>query len=202
MKVNRTCGLHMLPFIVQGDKTTHGGTVLAGSPFSDCEGKPIARVGDMVACPKCRGVFPIAEGDQSNNVDGAPVAYHGCKVACGASLISSQVRTLTHPSSGNALKASSDSPEDLLASKSFGAIGAGMAAAYQDARIDDVGDRYRGRFQLVSMEDGKPISGRSIRVRSTDGQYVTGTTDEEGYTQWVEREIKEALAFDLDDGRK
>lgn len=42
----------MEPFIVQGDKTSHGGTVLAGSPFSDCDGKPIARVGDMVACPK------------------------------------------------------------------------------------------------------------------------------------------------------
>lgn len=192
----------MQPFIIQGDTTSHGGIVLAGSPFSDCEGKPIARVGDMVACPKCRGVFPIVEGDQSNIVDGAAVAYHGCKVACGASLISSQVRTLTNPSSGIAPTASTDLPEDLWASKSFGAIGAGMAAAYQDVRIDDVGDRYRGRFQLVSLEDGKPISGRSVRVRSTDGQYLTGTTDEEGYTQWVEREIKESLAFDLDNGLK
>lgn len=188
----------MQPFIVVGDKTSHGGTVLAGSPFSDCDGKPIARVGDLVACPKCSGVFPIAEGDQSTIVDGAPVAYHGCKVACGASLISSQLRTLTEPSSGAAPTAASDSSSEV-GSNGFGAIGSGLAAAYQDTLVDVVSQRYQGRFQLVSMEDGKPIVGKPVRVRSTDGQSITGTTDEEGFTQWVERGTKEALAFDIVD---
>ena len=188
----------MQPFIVKGDKTSHGGTVLAGSPFSDCDGKPIARIGDMVACPKCRGIFPIAEGDQSTVVDGAPVAYHGCKVACGASLIASQIRTLTEPSSGAAPAVTSDTFGDSGAN-GFGAIGSGLAAAYQDMLVDEVSQRYQGRFQLVSMEDGKPITGKAVRVRSTDGQYITGTTDEEGFTQWVERGTKEALAFDIAD---
>lgn len=189
----------MQPLIIQGDKTSHGGTVLAGSPFSDCAGKPIARVGDMVACPKCRGVFPIAEGDQSNIVDGAPVAYHGCKVACGASLILSQISTLTNPSSGGASGSSDDSSEDLPASNGFGAISAGLAAAYEDVPVEEANQKYRGRFQLVSMEDGKPIGNKQVRIRSTNGQYITGTTDEEGYTDWVERDVKEALAFDLAD---
>lgn len=190
----------MQPFIVQGDKTTHGGTVLAGSPFSDCAGIPIARVGDMVACPKCRGVFPIAEGDPSTVVDGAAVAYHGCKVACGASLISSQLRTLITPSSGTAPGARSDAASHGL--DGFGAIGEGLAAAYQDTLVDAISQRFQGRFQLVSIEDGKPIPGKPVRVRSTDGQYITGITDEEGFTQWVERSTEEALAFDITDNTK
>lgn len=185
----------MQPFIVQGDKTSHGGTVLAGSSFSDCDGKPIARMGDMCSCPKCKGIFPIAQGDQSNIVDGAPVAYHGCKVACGASLISSQIRTLTNPSSGAAPGADEGRCDDAM--QRFGEVGNGMAAAYQDSPLDDDNQRFLGRFQLVSVEDGMPIAGQAIRVRSTDGQYITGTTDAEGYTSWVERAAAEALAFDF-----
>lgn len=182
----------MQPFIVQGDKTSHGGTVLAGSPFSDCDGKPIARIGDMVACPKCNGVFPILQGDPSNIIDGAPVTYHGCKTACGAVLISSQIRTLTEPSSGATPSAASD-----RAMERFGAVGAGMAAAYEDKPFGEDTERFQGRFQLVSADDGYPISGEAVRVRSTGGQYLTGTTDADGYTQWVERNVAEALAFDL-----
>ncbi len=185
----------MQPFIVQGDKTSHGGTVLAGSPFSLCEGKPIARVGDMCSCPKCKGVFPIGEGDSSNIVDGAPVAYHGCKTACGAMLISSQIRTLTEPSSGAAPGAGGGAGDDAL--QGFGAVGAGLAAGYEDEPLDPDSQRFQGRFQLVHVEDGTPVSGQAVRVRSTQGQYLTGTTDAEGYTQWVERDAAESLAFDL-----
>lgn len=186
----------MQPFIVLGDKTSHGGTVLMGSPFSDCDGKAIARVGDMCSCPTCKGVFPIAQGDGSNVVDGAPVAYHGCKTACGASLISSQIRTLTEPSSG-ALPGTGDGGADGDASNGFGSVGAGMAAAYQDEPHESDADRFQGRFQLVSVDTGEPIAGKAVRVRSTNGQYLTGTTDAEGFTQWVERDALEALAFDL-----
>ena len=41
------------------------------------------------------------------------------------------------------------------------------------------------------------MSGIETRVRSTDGQYRTGITDADGYTEWVERDVMEALAFDL-----
>lgn len=181
----------MQPFIVQGDQTSHGGMVLAGSPFSDCDGKPIARVGDMVSCPKCKGIFPIAEGDKSNIVDGAPVAFHGCKTACGAMLISSQNRTLTEQSSGAAPGAS-----DSGAASGFGAIGAGMAAAYHDEPLDSDGTRFQGRFQVVDLETGEPVNGQAVRVRTNSGQYLTGATDAEGFTQWVERDARESLAFD------
>jgi uncharacterized Zn-binding protein involved in type VI secretion len=45
-----------------GDRTSHGGTVLEGSPADICMGKPIAFVGHKVSRPKCKGIFPIVEG--------------------------------------------------------------------------------------------------------------------------------------------
>ncbi|MYN04495.1 PAAR domain-containing protein [Pseudoduganella sp. DS3] len=79
-------------FIVLGDKTSHGGTVLEASQQSDSGGKPIARMGDKVSCPKC-GNNAIASGDQTLVVDGKAVARHGDKTACGATLIAGQQNT-------------------------------------------------------------------------------------------------------------
>ncbi len=81
------------PFIVMGDKTSHGGTVASGAPTATTHGKPIARLGDKVTCPKC-GPTTIATGDSSMLVMGKPVARHGDKTACGATLIAGQSVTV------------------------------------------------------------------------------------------------------------
>lgn len=82
------------PFIVIGDKTSHGGTVLSGSTVSDTAGKPIARVGDKVSCPiQGHGTCQIVSGDSTVIIDGKACARDGDKTACGATLIASQVAT-------------------------------------------------------------------------------------------------------------
>lgn len=80
------------PFILVGDKTDHGGVVIAGAPATDVHGKSIARVGDKVTCPKRGHGSPtvIVSGDPTCIIDGQPAARHGDKTACGATLISSQ----------------------------------------------------------------------------------------------------------------
>jgi uncharacterized Zn-binding protein involved in type VI secretion len=120
--------------IVLGDKTNHGGTVISASTFSDTHGKGWARMGDMVSCPRCKGVFPISQGDAGLIDYGKPVAYHGCKVACGATLIASQHFSTTVPSSGAAPAA-----EESAMAQGFGGIGAGLIASYQDEALDDEG---------------------------------------------------------------
>ena len=72
-----------------------------------------------------------------------------------------------------------------------------MAAAYEDEPVDSDGQRFKGRFQVLDRITGQPVDPTSVRVRSTDGKYLAGQTDGEGYTQWVERDANEALAFDL-----
>lgn len=99
-----------LDFIVVGDHTSHGGTVITGDLTSDIEGKPMARVGDMVVCPKCKGIFRIKTG-ADNMVDGASRAYarDGDLTDCGAILIASQ--RLTNWSSESDLRDSSPGAE-------------------------------------------------------------------------------------------
>jgi uncharacterized Zn-binding protein involved in type VI secretion len=178
--------------IVLGDITDHGGTVITAGTMTDTNGFPWARQGDMVACPKCKGVFPIAQGDANFIVDGAPVAYHGCKVACGATLIGGkQGITSMVPVSGAAPGGADDDADR------FGVISSAMAAAYEDKPVDPEGQRFKGRFQVLDRISGQPAAPTNVRVRSTEGQYITGQTDSDGYTQWVERDASEALAFDL-----
>lgn len=69
-----------------GDSTSHGGKVIEAFSQTDLNGKPMAGVGHAVVCPKCKGTFPIAEGSALLDVGGIPVALHGMKTACGASL--------------------------------------------------------------------------------------------------------------------
>lgn len=80
-------------FIVVGDTTDHGGVVVTGSPATDIDGKPVARVGDIVRCPKHgrNGETFIATGDPTCIIDGQSAARHGDKTSCGAILISSQL---------------------------------------------------------------------------------------------------------------
>lgn len=74
--------------IVLGDTTSHGGKVITGSENHTYMGIPVARVGDMVKCPKCNGTFHIIEGAPRAFDHGKAIARHGDKVACGATLIS------------------------------------------------------------------------------------------------------------------
>ncbi|MES2017628.1 MAG: PAAR domain-containing protein [Pseudomonadota bacterium] len=81
------------PLIRLGDKTSHGGAVLEASQHSDSAGIGIARMGDKVSCPN-HGSGTIASGDSTMIVDGKPVARHGDKTSCGATLIASQQKSV------------------------------------------------------------------------------------------------------------
>ena len=72
-----------------GDTTDHGGEVISVVHKPTDLGKPIACIGDMVKCPKCKGTYPIVEGDLNCKIEGIPVAFEGHKTECGAALISS-----------------------------------------------------------------------------------------------------------------
>lgn len=87
--------------IVLGDTTDHGGEVISAAPAATVSGKPVARLGDLVSCPRCGGDFPIVQGNLAMNFDGAAAAYEGCAVACGATLIASHAGMTTLPGTGD-----------------------------------------------------------------------------------------------------
>ena len=80
----------MAAYITVGVKTSHGGTVITGSPHTTHNGIPVARKGDQVMCKKCKKMTVIVSGDASFIVDGAPIARGGDVTSCGAKLIANQ----------------------------------------------------------------------------------------------------------------
>lgn len=154
----------MQPFIVIGDKTSHGGTVVGGAPTASTMNKQIARVGDKVTCPKC-GNNTIATGDSSMIVMGQPVARQGDKTACGATLISSQSVTLGEHSSGGS-----------------GGLGGSNASK----------PPYDQQFQLLD-KSGNPVANANYKITSPSGVEVTGVTDSNGKTSRVVTDSAENL---------
>ncbi|MFQ1055621.1 PAAR domain-containing protein [Gilliamella apicola] len=67
---------------ILGDTTNYGGRIITASGQGYSDGAQIALLGDLVSCPKCNSTGRIIEGADNFIIDGKPVAYDGCIVAC------------------------------------------------------------------------------------------------------------------------
>ena len=67
---------------VLGDMTNYGGRIITASGQGYSDGAQIALLGDLASCPKCNSTGRIIEGADNFIIDGKPVAYDGCIVAC------------------------------------------------------------------------------------------------------------------------
>jgi uncharacterized Zn-binding protein involved in type VI secretion len=160
--------------IRQGDRTSHGGTVIEGSLYDICMGKPIAFVGHKVICPKCKGVFPIAQGAPSTTFYGKGVALAGMKTACGATLIASQFSDTVECGGGEASAAAS-SPANgngTVALTSQGAL----------APVDTSHKQFNEKFMLIDDATGDPLPHTEYAIRRACGEIEHGTTDANGCT--------------------
>jgi len=85
------------PIAKMGDVTSHGGIIVSGAMKTMLEGAPIARMGDLHACPiPGHAVNPIITGSPNTLVEGAPVAHLGDMTACGAVIIASSTTSLAN----------------------------------------------------------------------------------------------------------
>ena len=171
------------PFIVLGDKTDHGGTVVAVSSQTFIDNKPVARIGDKVVCPQCKGTFPIAAGDPTLIIDGQPVARHGDKTACGATLLSGQVRVHV-ADGGGGMGQAGKAPKAATA--------AGSTAVLSTDKFDEA-------FVLKSELTGEPLANRRYRITRANGAVETGLTDDNGSTHLVKSDAAETLCIELEE---
>lgn len=167
----------MRPFIVLGDRTDHGGVVIGSTQTTDTFGQRLARVGDQVTCPKKgHGTTVIVTGDPTMIVDGAPVARHGDKCACGATLISSQavsgVIDLSSPA-GTAWRTTVGPGKDTLHEVPTN-------APLAKAPTHDL------HFLVRDASTGSPLSNIPYRITLEDGHAITGVTDHEGLTDKIQ----------------
>lgn len=78
-----------------GDQSDHGGTIITGDPTATVNGMPIARVGDLHACPLYWGVVPhgttpiIPAGCLTSRalINGRPNALNNDLTGCGAKIL-------------------------------------------------------------------------------------------------------------------
>lgn len=176
----------MKAIIVQGCKTDHGGVVMQGHPTMSINGIGMAGKGYMVACPKCKGIFPISEGlDSFTLPSDIPVALADMKTSCGARLLPSSFLVVVEPSSpfGSQLVGN---PND------------------EGEETNPPPEDNQGRFQLVDNNTGEPIANRRVRVTLGDGTSTIYASDEQGFTDWVytpsSEEVHLNLVDELDNG--
>lgn len=84
-----------LQIIIVGDRTSHGGHVISGSKVHLIGDKGIARLFDLVECPKHysdgrpHGINKIVEAHATFTIGGERVALHGHHTECGCTLVGS-----------------------------------------------------------------------------------------------------------------
>ena len=168
---------------VVGDATSSGGQVVSGSPFTDIDGKPVARINDKATCPTHKGTFPIVDGDATTIIDGEAVALHGSSLACGCKVLAvQQLRVFLDAGRGGG-GGSSGASEGTSGAMAVVVAKAGAAAPPTfDEQIRFVGP------------SGAPLANIGYRLHLADGTTAEGVTDADGRT--VRVATGQAVAFD------
>jgi len=178
--------------IRQGDRTSHGGTVLEGHQHLTVYGKPAAGVGHKVSCPKCSGTITIVEGAVNATMLGIKVAVEGMKTSCGATLIAGQFTATIDYGAGAA--ASSAAPEQAAAAPVATLAAAVLAAAAADAA--NAGSADKGNYDeqvRILDDDGLPTAGVPYHITDEAGKVYKGITDANGCCERVHTLSAQAL---------
>jgi uncharacterized Zn-binding protein involved in type VI secretion len=164
--------------IRKGDPTSHGGVVLEGSTTDICMGQPIAYIGHKVQCPKCKGIFPIAEGVLTTILYGRGVAVAGMKTACGAVLIPTQFTDTVEWSSGDTGAGSSKGATSAQILRTAAGAAASVLANLPDDSPDE-------QIRVVDHKTGEPIPELAYYIEAPNGSIYAGLTDEDGLCERV-----------------
>ena len=173
-------------YILKGDTTTHGGTVLTawGEDCPDAkwtiDGRPVAFVGDLVSCPVCGGVHPILKGPQDPPIDfcGKAPALEEWKTGCGAGLKSRMQSHATHTDEGEAARKAAENAAMAAAFVERMAKRQEQAAAQLRAIMEG---RDEGEEKWIAFELGKEgcYEGLECVAYFDDGSEMNGTFDAE-----------------------
>lgn len=177
--------------IRQGDRTSHGGTVVEGSHADICMGKPIAFIGHKTTCPKCKGSYPIVEGTGTTSFYGKGVALEGMKTACGATLIASQFTDTVEYGGGGASGANGSS----TGTQNSADVSATFVAAAA-TRTNSILAEYDEQSHLHS----KVIEGVPYVILTADGRTFAGRAGCDGMLPRIDTlEAGEYLVYWGDD---
>ena len=178
-----------------GDSGSHGGAIITGATTIIVNNRPMARVGDIYACPT-HGTNPIISGVRSGFAEGMLVAHVGSKTACGAVIISGSPDTIADDSVSitdtsvmwqnplvgdnvNGYQTQSDAAKAALANANPASIAANLEYGGLIYRDDSTGKYHYsgpviGDDQGVSPYDaGHPAGTTVVGYYHTHGDYST-----------------------------
>ena len=174
-------------WIVLGDATTSGGSMISCTPFTDVDGKGVCRKGDEATCPQHKGTFPITGGcDPTTIIDGQEVALHGATLACGCKVVSTRQMRVFLDEGGDASAIGSTAADQTAISSAHCAEG---SLPHDEA------------FILISELTGRPLANRQYKVVRVDGAIEEGATDEDGLTHVVTSDMPEVLHVEIAEER-
>lgn len=157
--------MHIIGYIVQGDRTSHGGQVLECHARRSINGMRLARVGDPVWCPRCKRMTQIVTSRYPQVTDdNIAAAFHLDLTDCGAQLYS-RFNDYAGYGTGAAVGNSAKS----------------TAASGDPARAADLQEH----FILHGQASGAKLAGLAYTVHTAEGGAFDGKTDEEGRTSVV-----------------
>lgn len=155
----------ILGSICVGDKTSCGGTVATGSPFSDVNGRAIARKGDKIACAHS---CIIIDGNLTEIIDGAPMALHGAATSYGCTCISKN----------NDYHGDGKTAAEMAAVP----VAADPGLAYMPEIAQLLNEDHWVEFRLVNGQD-EPIPDQPFELTDPSGKKIQGTLDSNGYAK-------------------
>jgi len=176
-------------YIVLGDTTTHGGTVITAwgqdGPYPyTIDGIPIACVGDKVTCPKCKGIHTILGPgaiDPPMSVNGKTPSVEGDSVSDGSKVVSRGQFRATHggPGDGSHVQAAilecKACAEETRAEKMAQAAAAtAMASA---AETDSTEDEDKEKWITFRLDGEINCEGLQCVAFFDDGSKMDGTFD-------------------------
>ncbi|MFQ1054740.1 PAAR domain-containing protein [Gilliamella apicola] len=148
---------------VLGDVTNYGGRIITASGNGYCGIDGIALLGDLASCPKCRSTGRIIEGANDFVIDGKPVAYDGCIVACRCS-----------PVGNHRIIASKSTMYINISNNSLSNLSQPNSIINKQEINQKIADNWIG-FQIASNRD---YSGLNFIVTLNNGQLLKGTFDQ------------------------
>lgn len=148
-------------------------------------------MGHKVSCPKCKRIFPIAEGAPNTTFYGRGVALAGMKTACGATLIATQFTDTVEFGGGGSSTASNSKESNRDA-----ANGSSAQPLQRAAAVAATGSKgFNEKFMLIDDETGDPLPNTEYAIRRATGEIEHGTTDANGCTHLL---ATTASAEDID----
>jgi len=137
------------------DRTDHRGTIITASSKIKVNGRNMARVGDLVSCPKC-GRNQIVSGVKGIFGEKQLIAVVGSETACGSKIISGSHNVFVDDSGQGDLV---DQRETIKT--------------------------YDEQFRIVDPETGEPLEGVKYEIVTGSGISIKGMTGKDGLTRRV-----------------